>query len=54
MITIKYASREQPKIVSIEILSNVCININIHIIADYEKYFFQTVSSVHSRFNIND
>jgi len=37
MITIKYAYREQHKITSIKILSNLCININVHIIADYEK-----------------
>jgi len=31
MITIKYASREQHKIALIKILSNLCINLNIHV-----------------------
>jgi len=34
---IKYAAREQHKIVLIEILSNLCINLNVHIIVNYEK-----------------
>jgi len=54
MITLKYASREQHKIASIEILSNLFINLNIDVIANYEKYFFQIVWSNNSRFNTND
>jgi len=42
------------QITSVDILSNLCINLNIHVITNYEKYFFQTVRSDNSRFNTND
>jgi len=31
MITIKYASKEQHKLTSIEILWNLCRNLNVHV-----------------------
>jgi len=37
MTTIKYASREQHKVVSTKISSNVCINFNLHGIANYKN-----------------
>jgi len=42
------------QIASIENLSNLHINLNIYVIANYEKYFIQTVRSNNSRFNTND
>jgi len=35
MTTIKYVFEEQHKMVSTKILSNLCINFNVHVIVNY-------------------